>query len=40
MPPDMRESYTDLEMKGIAGEALMAHRDAIYRKHLRLPMDF
>jgi hypothetical protein len=40
MPADMRTSYTDPELKAIGGEALFAHRDYVYREHLKLPMDF
>lgn len=40
MPPDMRLGYTDPELREIAGTALLAHRDRIYRDYLRLPMDF
>jgi hypothetical protein len=40
MPVDMRAGYTDPELKTIGGEALFAHRDAIYRDYITLPMDF
>jgi len=40
MPEDMRQNYTDPELKAIGGDALFAHRDEIYREHLKLPMDF
>lgn len=40
MPPDMRAGYTDPELREIAGDALFAHRDRIYREYLKLPMDF
>lgn len=40
MPEEMRSGYTDPELKAIGGEALFAHRDRIYREHLKLPMDF
>ena len=40
MPPDMRANYTDPELRDIAGDALFAHRDRIYREFLKLPMDF
>lgn len=40
MPDDMRMSYTDPELKAIGGQALFAHRDRVYREHLKLPMDF
>jgi hypothetical protein len=40
MPEAMRASYTDPELKAIGGEALFAHRDTIYREHLKLPMSF
>lgn len=40
MPSPMRASYTDPELRELAGAALMAHRDRIYRDHLKLPMDF
>jgi glutathione S-transferase len=40
MLPEMRAAYTDPELKAIAGNALFAHRDYIYRTYLKLPMDF
>ena len=40
MPPDMRAGYTDPELREIAGDALITHRDVIYRDWLKLPMDF
>lgn len=40
MPDAMRRTYTDPELKELGGEALFAHRDRIYRDHLKLPMDF
>lgn len=40
MPEDMRASYTDPELQAVAGKDLLAHRDAIYKTHLKLPMDF
>src|SRR3546814_14232866 len=33
MPPDMRASYTDPELKEIGGDALFVHRDRIYRTY-------
>jgi hypothetical protein len=40
MPENMRRSYTDVELKGIAGPGLLQHRDFIYSTYLKLPMDF
>ncbi len=40
MPADMRAGYTDPELFELGGEALFAHRDRIYQKYLKLPMDF
>lgn len=40
MPDDMRAGYTDTQLRAIGGEALFAHRDAVYREFLKLPMDF
>jgi hypothetical protein len=40
MLQEMRAAYTDPELREIAGEALFAHRDHIYRTYLKLPMDF
>lgn len=40
MPSDMRAGYTDPELRELGGDALFAHRDRIYRDHLKLPMDF
>lgn len=40
MPSDMRSHYTDAELREVGGDALFAHRDRIYRDHLKLPMDF
>jgi hypothetical protein len=40
MPDNMRRSYTDPELKEIAGPELFQHRDFIYRTYLKLPMDF
>jgi len=40
MPVPMRAGYTDPELTEIAGPALLAHRDRIYRDFLKLPMDF
>jgi glutathione S-transferase len=40
MPPSMRAAYTDPELAEVAGPALLAHRDRIYRDFLKLPMDF
>jgi hypothetical protein len=40
MPEVMRRSYTDLELKEVAGPRLLEHRDFIYTTYLKLPMDF
>jgi hypothetical protein len=40
MPEPMRVNYTDPKLRAIGGDALFAHRDRIYRKHLKLPMNF
>lgn len=42
MPQMVRQAYqvTDPELRAAAGEHLLAHRDAIYRDFLELPMDF
>jgi glutathione S-transferase len=40
MPAVMRRSYTDPELKEIAGPELFQHRDFIYATYLKLPMDF
>jgi glutathione S-transferase len=40
MNPEARKGYFDAGMKAIAGDALMAHRDRIYRDYLKLPLDF
>jgi len=40
MPDYMVRSYTDPELRAIGGDALFAHRDRIYREHLKLPLDF
>jgi hypothetical protein len=40
MSEDMRRSYTDPKLQEIAGDALLRHRDYIYKTYLKLPMDF
>jgi glutathione S-transferase len=40
MPPEMRAGYTDPELKALAGPALFALRDRVYRDYLKLPMEF
>lgn len=40
MPDDMRRAYSNAPMREIAGDLLLAHRDFIYERHLKLPMDF
>jgi glutathione S-transferase len=40
MPASMRRSYMHPQLAEIAGTALLAHRDFIYRTYLKLPMDF
>jgi glutathione S-transferase len=40
LPAEIRAGYFDPELKEVAGAALMAHRDAVYRDFLKLPMDF
>jgi glutathione S-transferase len=40
MPATMRRSYTDPELKEIAGPEMLQHRDFVYAAHLKLPMDF
>jgi glutathione S-transferase len=40
MPPVMRAGYTDPELKALAGPALFALRDRVYRDHIGLPMAF
>jgi len=40
MPDAMRRGYSNPDLKDIAGAALFAHRDFIYRTYLKLPMDF
>ena len=40
MPPEMRAGYTDPELRALAGPALFALRDRVYRDHLKLPMEF
>jgi len=40
MPPEMRAGYTNPELKALAGPALFALRDRVYRDHIGLPMAF
>jgi glutathione S-transferase len=40
MPPEMRAGYTDPELMALAGPALFALRDRVYRDYLTLPMAF
>ena len=40
LPDYMRASYTNPDLKALAGRELFEHRDFIYRTYLKLPMDF
>lgn len=40
LPEYLRGRFGNPALRELAGEALMAHRDTVYRRHLTLPMDF